>query len=717
MSLVERLQFGFSKRLPMHLQAEAAECGLACLSMIASYHGFDTDLASLRQRFSFSLKGATMGHLIEIGAKLELVARPLRLALDELQHLQLPCVLHWDLNHFVVLQCVERRGIVIHDPASGTRRLSLAEVSASFTGVALELLPSPSFRRQRERKQLRLREMMGKVVGLRRSLSQIFLLAAALEAFSLVAPFFNQWVVDQALLTGDKNLLYTLALGFGLLATMQVVIEAVRGWAVTVMSTTLNIQWLGNVFQHLVNLPISYFEKRHMGDVVSRFNSLHTMQGTLTTSFVEAILDGMMALGTISMMIIYSPSLAAISLVAISLYVVLRFTLYAGLRSASQKEIIFAAKQETLFMETIRGIQSIRVFNRTDQRVAQWLNVVVDQKNCSLRTQRLLLLFKTAHQLVFSIDSIVVMLFGALLVLERQFSVGMLLAFLSYKMQFSARVSSLVDKVFEVKMLELHGARLADIVLTPRIRDKAQSSISLVDGGLGVEIGPSIEVRKLSFRYSDQEPQVLKGIDFKIEAGESVAIVGASGCGKSTLLKILLGLHSPSGGQILIGGTPLSQLGVASYREMIGAVLQDDQLFAGSVADNISFFSRTRDDMLIQSCAREAAIHDEIVAMPMGYNTLVGDMGAALSGGQKQRILLARALYRKPKILILDEATSHLDVDNEHSVNRSIRRLKLTRIIVAHRPETIASADRLIEIHAGKVVTARVRNDLSTATA
>jgi ATP-binding cassette subfamily B protein RaxB len=271
----------------------------------------------------------------------------------------------------------------------------------------------------------------------------------------------------------------------------------------------------------------------------------------------------------------------------------------------------------------------------------------------------------------------------------------MLFAFMAYKEQFSARVAGLVDKIIDLRMLGLQGERLADIVLTAPEPECAAVSSDDVDA--------SLEVRGLSYRYSDMEPFVLLSCSFSIQAGESVALVGPSGGGKTTLLKLMLGLLPPTDGKVLAGSIDINKLGIDRYRKMVGTVMQDDQLFAGSIGDNISFFDPSPDHGSIERFARLAAVHDDIAAMPMGYNTLIGDMGAALSGGQKQRILLARALYKQPHILFLDEATSALDVQRERAVNDAIRSLNLTRIIIAHRPETIASADRVIVLQGGKV--------------
>ncbi|WP_234407951.1 peptidase domain-containing ABC transporter, partial [Xanthomonas fragariae] len=302
--------------------------------------------------------------------------------------------------------------------------------------------------------------------------------------------------------------------------------------------------------------------------------------------------------------------------------------------------------------------------------------------------------FSTASQLVFGLERIAVIWIGARLALDNVFSVGMLVAYLAYKDQFAMRVSGLIDKWIEFRMLRLHGERLADIVLTP-----PEDHHALPQALPPAE--PSIEVEELSFRYADGEPWVVKDCCFTIAPGESVAIIGGSGCGKTTLVKLLLGLLTPSAGTIRIGGHDLHKIGPRTVRSMVGAVMQDDQLFAGSIADNIRFFQPDSDQDRIEVAARLAAVHEEIVAMPMGYHSLIGDMGSSLSGGQKQRLILARALYRQPTLLFLDEATSHLDVTRERLVNEAVKHLQLTKVIMAHRSETIASADRVLVMEQG----------------
>lgn len=699
MSILNNLSLGFGTKLPLILQTEATECGLACLGMVSGYYGYRTDLASLRRQFSISLKGATLSHLMQIADRLKLATRPLRLELTDLGQLKLPCVLYWNFNHFVVLKEVSTKSITIHDPAFGIRKLSLDEVSKSFTGVALELWPSNIFQAKEQKQRISLRSLIGQVTGLRRSIAQILLLALALEVFALVSPFFMQWVIDNVIVSADQDLLTTLAIGFGLLMLMQQTVSVLRSWILMHFSTTLNVQWKANVFNHLLRLPVHYFEKRHLGDIVSRFGSVDTIQSTLTTAFIESILDGLMSILVLVMMFVYSTMLGWIAVAAMTLYALGRWLWYRPLRTATEEQIIHAAKQQSHFLETVRGVRSIKLFQRQDERQSSWLALMADQVNSDLSTQKLNLLYRLLNGLLFGIERILIIWLGATLVIDGLFTVGALIAFIAYKEQFNNRVSSLIDKLFEVTILRLQAERLADIVLTEPEQNYCR--LAITDDA---DLKPTIEVANLRFRYAEQEPFVLDGCSLQIGAGESVAIAGPSGCGKTTLINIMLGILTPTEGDVLIGGISVNQLGVDTLRRMIGTVMQDDHLFAGSVADNISFFDPHVDQAWIEACAKMAAIHAEISAMPMGYNTLVGDMGTVLSGGQKQRILLARALYKKPKILFLDEATSHLDIEREQAVNTAVKALNITRVIVAHRPETIATANRIIVLAGGKVV-------------
>lgn len=692
------LSFWRKSRLPVLLQTEATECGLACLCMVASYWGHTLDIASMRRRFSVSLKGVTLKGLMAMAQGLSLQTRPLKLDMQHLPDLKLPCVLHWDLNHFVVLKAITGSHALIHDPAVGERRMALADFSKHFTGVALELTPTAQFIKKQEVQEFSLLSLMGRVVGLKRGLTQLLLLGLALQVCALVAPFYMQWLVDEALLAADRDLITVLGCGFLMLVVVQTSIGAVRSWVTTVLATNLNFQWLGNAFAHLMKLPLPYFEKRHTGDIVSRFGSIQTIQHAMTTQFVEGVIDGVLVIGTLIMMLLYNVQLAAVACVAVLLYILLRWVIFSTLREATAEQIIHAARQQTHFMESVRGVQSVRLFDRSEERRSGWMNALADQFNAELRIAKLTVSYQTANTLLFSAERVIVIWLAALAVLDNKFSVGMLFAFISYKDQFSERMASLVDKLFELRMMKLHGERVADIILTEAEQNLHEAEIAAEN------ITPSIEVRNLAFRYADSEPYVLKDLNLNIPAGQCIAVTGPSGCGKTTLMKLLLGLLEPTEGEILIGGVKLAHLGLANYRQLLGTVMQDDNLFAGSISDNICFFDPSPNQEQIMACAQLAAIHQEIMMMPMAYNTLVSDIGTGLSGGQKQRILLARALYKNPKLLVLDEATSHLDVWNEQAVNSAIKQIPLTRIIVAHRPETIAMAERVVVLQQGSIV-------------
>jgi ATP-binding cassette subfamily B protein RaxB len=691
-------RFWNARRLPLMLQSEVAECGLACLAMVASYWGQSWDLPALRHRFPMTLKGTTLKSLIGMAQVLGLAARPLKLDMPQLRELRLPCLLHWDMNHFVVLKSRSRRRAVLHDPAFGVRRMPLTQLATHFTGVALELAPDAGFAAAVSPPRTSWRRLLGRVVGLQRNLLQLLLLGLALQLLVLAGPFYLQWVVDQAVVTADRPFLAVLAIGFLLLTVVQVLLTAARSWTIAALAASLNFQWLGNLLSHLLRLPLGYFEKRHLADIVSRIGSVQSIQRALGAQLIEGIVDGVLVIGTLLMLLLYSPLLTAVAGAACVAYALLRAALFARQRAATAEQISQQARQQGLLLESIRGVQTLRLADRIDERRQRWLDAFAGQSNAELRQARLTVVSQAANLLLFGAERVLVVWLAALAVLEARFTLGMLFAFLSYQDQFSLRTASLIDRLLELRMLRLHAERVADIVLT---EPEPVGSPPLEDPR---SLPATIEMRRVSFRHGPTEAWVLLDFDLQVPAGQNLVIAGASGSGKTTLLKLLLGLYEPTSGEILIGGLRRSQLGMATCLELLAAVMQDDLLFAGSLAENISCFDAQPEHPQIVACARLAGIHDEIVALPMAYHTLVGDLGCGLSGGQKQRLLLARALYRRPRILLLDEATSQLDVRNERRISATLRQLPLTRISVAHRPETMAQAERVIVLEQGRVV-------------
>ena len=686
------LRLGRRQHLPVLLQAEQAECGFVCVAMVAAFHGHSLNLPTMRRRFpASSAKGSTLADLINLGHCLGFNPRPLRVELEYLSELQIPCILHWDMNHFVVLKKVTARQVVLHDPARGVVRLSRAEVSHHLTGVVLELEPTGNFQPIREHRSVPLRAVVGRVSGIKRSLVQLLLLSLALEVFVFVSPFFLQGVIDQVLVSGNQHLLLVLCAGFLGVVLLQAAVTWLRGWVITWLSARINFQWKTNLFSHLLRLPMEYFERRHMGDVLSRFSSVEIIQHTLTTGFVTAIIDGATGLLLLGLLAAYSLPLVAVVAGAFAVYSLLRWFSAYRLRNVQAEQIHHSAQQATSLMESVRGMQTIKLANVQPDRVARYTNMTVEVTQRDLIIQRIGTIFEALDHLVFGIQRVLVIGMGAAAVLDLRLSAGMFVAFIAYAELFTSRSKSFIDKAVEFKLLQLQAERIADIALTP---PEAHSQAAYA-GSLPHD---SIEASNLGFRYAEGESWVIRQCSFKVEPGSSVALVGPSGCGKTTLAKLLLGLLDPQEGKVLLGGVDIRTYGLEAYRRLFGVVMQEDQLFSGSIADNITFFDASPDFARAERAARQAAIHDEVLAMPMGYETLVGDMGSALSGGQKQRVLLARAMYREPRYLLLDEATSHLDIFNEERVNSAIRELKITRIIIAHRPETIQSADQIFAL-------------------
>ncbi len=628
-----------SPRVPVILQSEAPECGIACLAMVASFHGHRTDLSAMRVRLSPSLKGITLKHIAQIAETMGMTARGVQVPLESLGKLRLPAVLHWDMNHFVVLTNVSGRKITVHDPARGKRVLTLDEASRHFTGVAMEFTPTTAFQKKDEREKIKSWQLLSVASGLKGTIAQILLLSLALEVFAIAMPFFLQMVVDRVLVGRDRDLLTVLGIAFCTLVVIQVAVSAVRAWVGVYLSTNINLKLLTTLFNHMLRLPLAWFEKRNIGDIVSKFRSVDAIQRTLTTTFVETTVE----------------------------------------------------RSGTHFIETLRGMMAIKLNLREPERRSAYQNLVVDQTNAGVRVQNVGILQRAANALIFGLESVIVIWLAALLVMEGKFTVGMLYAFIGFKLLFLTRVINLIDKWNEFRMLDLHAERIADIALTEPEGSKPALPGEVATGPL------TIEAKGLGFAYGP-EGFVFRGVNLVIAPGETVAIVGPSGCGKTTLVKVLLGLLQPTEGEVRVNGRSLADWDAAQYRARIGAVMQDDQLFVGTIEDNISFFDAEHDPARARECARTAMIDEEIMAMPMQYNTIVGSLGMALSGGQKQRVLLARALYRKPQVLFLDEAFDQMDLALERRISSALSERSLSLVIVSHRSESVAASTKRIEL-------------------
>ncbi|ENV2976054.1 colicin V export peptidase/ABC transporter CvaB [Escherichia coli] len=690
--IINLLDLRWQRRVPVIHQTETAECGLACLAMICGHFGKNIDLIYLRRKFNLSARGATLAGINGIAEQLGMATRALSLELDELRVLKTPCILHWDFSHFVVLVSVKRNRYVLHDPARGIRYISREEMSRYFTGVALEVWPGSEFQSETLQTRISLRSLINSIYGIKRTLAKIFCLSVVIEAINLLMPVGTQLVMDHAIPAGDRGLLTLISAALMFFILLKAATSTLRAWSSLVMSTLINVQWQSGLFDHLLRLPLAFFERRKLGDIQSRFDSLDTLRATFTTSVIGFIMDSIMVVGVFVMMLLYGGYLTWIVLCFTTIYIFIRLVTYGNYRQISEECLVREARAASYFMETLYGIATVKIQGMVGIRGAHWLNMKIDAINSGIKLTRMDLLFGGINTFVTACDQVVILWLGAGLVIDNQMTIGMFVAFSSFRGQFSERVASLTSFLLQLRIMSLHNERIADIALHEKEEKKPEIEIV-------AHMEPiSLETNGLSYRYDSQSAPIFSALSLSVAPGESVAITGASGAGKTTLMKVLCGLFEPDSGRVLINGIDIRQIGINNYHRMIACVMQDDRLFSGSIRENICGFAEEMDEEWMVECARASHIHDVIMNMPMGYETLIGELGEGLSGGQKQRIFIARALYRKPGILFMDEATSALDSESEHFVNVAIKNMNITRVIIAHRETTLRTVDRVISI-------------------
>lgn len=698
---LDLIDTGGKRKTPYIAQSASSECALACLAMVAGYHGYETDLIALRQRYGISLKGATLKQVMQVAENIGFNARPLRGEIEDLPHLSLPAILHWNLNHFVVMTKITGglRGTRyhIHDPARGSLVLSREEISRHFTGVALDLLKSESFKPKIERRDLRIGQLWSSMQGFWQTMRQVILLSLVMQLVVLATPFFLQMSIDTVFPTFDRDLLLVLALGFGGLAVINFLASWLRSLVLVTLSNSLSYQVIVNLFRHLVRLPLDYFEKRHVGDIVSRFGSTQPISQLLSQGMIAGLIDGVMALLTLTLMFVYSATLAGIAVAALALYIVVRLAFLQAMKLSNLNVITANAKENTAFIETVRGISAIKAFGQEGNRQRIWQKTKADAINANIKLGRLTTAFDVTGQFVLALEKVLFVYLAIRLALDAQLSVGMIFAFQAYKDQFLGAGMRLVEQALNYSIIKVHLTRISDIALSKQEDEGKLPIAGEIDWSQGIEL------RNVHFRYGVGEPEVLRGVNLKVAPGEMIALIGPSGGGKTTLIKIMIGLLEPTHGEVLIGGRKLAALAKSDYRKRIGSIAQDDMLYAGSLAENIAFFDPDINMERVEEVARLACIHDDISKMPLTYDTLVGDMGSTLSGGQKQRVLLARALYGHPQALFIDEGTAHLDDPTETKLLDNLKQLSIARVTIAHRSNSITSADKAFLVMHGQV--------------
>ena len=699
---LDLVEFSGRQKTPYIAQSEASECALACLAMVAGFHGYRTDLVTLRRRYGMSLKGANLKQVMEVAEDLGLNARPLRGEIADLPHLTLPAILHWNLNHFVVLTAitggVRGRRYHIHDPASGTLVLAEADVSRSWTGVALDLIRTENFRPKVEQRQLSITQLWSRMTGFWGTIRQVLLLSLVMQLVILATPFYLQIAIDTVFPAFDRDLLLMLALGFGGLTIINLMASWLRSLILVTLSSSLSYQVIVNLFRHLMRLPLDYFEKRHVGDIISRFGSTQPISQLLSQGMIAAFIDGLMAVLTLVLMFVYSPALGGLACLALGLYVGLRVAFLQAIKIRNLDVITTMAREETNFIESVRGIAAIKAFGQEGNRQRLWQRTKADAVNAQVKLGRLNAAFDALGEFVIGAERVLFVYIAIGLAFDSVLTVGMIFAFQAYKQQFLDAGMRLSEQAINYQIVKVHLTRIADIALSPveeGIQAKSEDA---------PDFGKPLVLDRVFYRYGSNEPWVLNDVSLTIAPGEFVAITGPSGGGKTTLMKVLMGLFDPSSGAIRLGDRAIGTYRKSRYRRGIGSVAQGDMLYAGSLAENISFFDPEIDMARVREVARMAQIDREIEAMPMGYETLVGDMGSVLSGGQLQRVLLARALYPDPRVLILDEGTANLDAENEARILDVLKALPITRIAVAHRPATLAAAERVLVVHGHQVM-------------
>ncbi|MFQ5983274.1 MAG: peptidase domain-containing ABC transporter, partial [Woeseiaceae bacterium] len=643
--------------VPLILQQERSECGLAAVAMVAGHFGHDVGLHSLRGRASTSSRGATLKNLVETARELRLIARPLRLELYEIEKLRLPAILHWRMNHFVLLVRLRRGKAVLHDPASGRHTVRMAELDDSFTGIAVELAPAREFDRHVKGTRVKFSDFVGSFRNLSRYLCMMLALLITTQVLALVPPIATQLLIDEVVLGQDRIWLYRALLGLAVVMFVGILLDASRRWISLYAGTRLAADSTLSVLDHLFGLPVSFFQGRHLGDLMSKIESLTPIRTALTESGINAVVQLVVLLATLTIMFAYSAWLTLVSLAGLLLSSLLTLAILPASRRLTEEVLVHTARQNSSLLETLRAYDAVRALDLAALRLSQWQKHFFAATNAAVRQTKLSIFTGAGTGIIGAAEQVLFLGIGIAGIIEKQITLGVLFAFLSLRSRFGTAAIGLAAVAQSFFMLRVHTERISDILLAqPEPRTPGNAIRAAVSG--------SIEAQALSFRYAGGA-WIVRDFRCAIPAGETVAIAGPSGCGKTTLLRLLSTQLPATGGRILIDDKDLRLWDPRCLRQQFGIVLQNDRLFQGSIGENIAGFDPETDLQRVQEAAIRAEIWADIQAMPMTLNTLVGDSGNSLSGGQQQRILLARALYRNPRMLFLDEATSHLDLDTE----------------------------------------------------
>ena len=688
------------KRMPVVLQMTPHECGAACLAMILGYYGRATTLTECRRYLRSGRDGLTARAIAEAARNLGLRVRALSLDPAGLAQLRGPAIIHWEFDHFLVLERWSPQSVEIVDPAIGRRRLSAEEFRAGFTGVILLMEPGANFRPQGSQNRLSWHSFLRQLIrapGAASMMAQILGISALLQLLGLVFPLFTLVVVDTILPAQDVSALMILASGMAILVVSQVIFGYLRSALALYLETRLDVEVMLGFFEHMLGLPFRFFQERTSGDLLMRLGSISVIREELTGQTVSVILDAALVAGYLVILLVWQPLFGFVVLAFGCVQIVLMLGSTRRLYELAERDIAAQAESQSYLVEALTGIATLKVAASEDRALGHWSNLFFKQLNVSLRRNHMTMLVETAGDALDSLAPVVLLWIGAMLVFAGDMSLGVMLAASSLAMSFMDPLVSLVSTAQQVQLIGAHLERIADVFDT-----KPEQDVLTVQPA--PRLTGRIEVRNASFRYHPSAPWAIRHCSVTIEPGQKIAIVGRSGSGKSTLAMLLLGLYPLEEGEVLYDDLPLSKLNYRTVRTQFGVVLQEPTLFSGSIRRNIASHDPALSLEEISEAARLAAIHDEIADLPMGYETVIAEGGVDLAGGQRQRLAIARALAHRPAILLLDEATSHLDAITESIVDQNLSDLNCARIVIAHRLSTVRNADLILVLEKGAIV-------------
>ncbi len=671
-------------------QSRNAECGLACLAMIARYHGQAVDLATLRQTAPMSSRGMSLRDLIDAAPLVGLATRPVRCDLAAVKRLRLPAILHWRFNHFVVVTRVDGDMFEIHDPALGPQIVDAASVSRAFTGIAVELEVSSPLTGPLPNRGIQLSDLWRLAREQKGMMARLAFLSLFVQSLELAGPLFFQLLIDRAVLSQSIPILLLITGIFCGVAFFSAFARYSRSGAAMRIVRVLDLQLSAALSRRLMALPFDFFLTRSPQDILQRIRAIRPVRELASAELVETIFDavGMFVLSVV--IILYSFLLWLVMMLFSAAYLAVKLSKLRKTRNALRAQSARSGSEAGLLLENVEGVESIKLFTAEELRHVMWRNTYEELSRVDIELESYRQADSFAGEIVITGGRIVCSAIAALLVIEGTISIGMLLAIAFLQAIFFTKVRQFIDRMIDIQKIQEHLNEMAEIV------DADPEPHRLASPAIAVQLTGQISVHDLSFRYSERDPLLFQHLSFDVGAGESFAITGPSGCGKSTLLRMMTGLVQPATGMVTYDGQTPSNIGLLNLRRQLGTVLQNDSLFIGTLFQNISMFDSSADEEWVTECARLACAHEFISRMPMNYNSVISDTQGGLSGGERQRVLLARALYKRPRILLLDESSSHLDAETERQVNEALRGLTITRVLVAHREETIKLAQNRI---------------------